>query len=114
MSGRWLISLGVSRGLTPLAEGGAAFLAHRRGRALAVVALVNVLTNPAVVFLTLLWRAAGWPCEALWIAAAEAGAVAAEGVVYCAWPEDFPHPWRFSLALNALSFTLGLVFSLLF
>ena len=113
MSARWLLSLGVSLALTLLIEGGIAFLARRRGRALRVVLLVNLLTNPAVVFFVLWGRSAGWPHMALWTALAELAAFAAEGAVYRSWREDFPHPWRFSLLLNGLSFGIGLLLSYL-
>ena len=107
MTRAWLLSLGISLALTLAIELAAARIALRRGRALAVVALVNVLTNPPVVLTALLWQRYGLPGLPLLIAALELGAVLTEGGVYRLWREDFPHPWRFSLLLNALSFGLG-------
>ena len=92
----WLASLGVSLALTLAIELTAA-----------VVALANVLTNPVVVLSALLWRRYGLPHRALLIAALELGAVLTEGAVYRPMRDDFPHPWRFSLLLNALSYALG-------
>lgn len=103
----WLASLGISLALTLAIELTAAAAAGKRGRALAIVALANVLTNPVVVLSALLWRWYGLPHRALLIAALELGAVLTEGAVYRPMREDFPHPWRFSLLLNALSYALG-------
>ena len=107
MTRAWLRSLGISLGLTLAVELAAARLAGKRGRALAVVVLVNVLTNPPVVLTVLLWRRCGLPHRMLLIAALELLAVLTEGAVYRGWREDFPHPWRFSLTLNVLSYGLG-------
>lgn len=110
----WLLSLGISLALTLAIELAAAYLTGKRGRALAVVALVNTLTNPPVVLTVLLWQRHGLPGLPLLIAALELGAVLAEGGVYRLWREDFPHPWRFSLALNALSYALGVLLQAIF
>ena len=55
MSG-WLCSLGISLGLTLLFEGAFALAWGLRGRDLTLCALVNLLTNPPLVFLVLCWR----------------------------------------------------------
>ena len=65
----WLASLGISLALTLSIELTAAAAAGKRGRALAIVALANVLTNPVVVLSALLWRWYGLPHRALLIAA---------------------------------------------
>ncbi len=109
MTRAWLTSLGISLALTLAIELAAALLAGKRGRALTVVALVNTLTNPVVVLTVLLWRRYGLPGLPLLIAALELAAVLTEGGIYRLWREEFPHPWRFSLILNALSYGLGVL-----
>lgn len=108
MSG-WLISLGVSLGLTLVIECAFAFLCSLRGRDLTLCVLVNVLTNPVVVLCALLWRyyvplPEWWPVPLL-----EAAAVVTEGLIYRDLGEHIRKPLRFSVCANALSYFLGLV-----
>ena len=105
----WYRSLIASLLLTELFEGVFALLCGKRGPSLGLVALANVLTNPAVVLVSLLWMRAGLPARRLLTAAAELLAFLTEGFVYARKaPDAFPAPYRFSLAANGLSFFLGL------
>lgn len=104
----WYPALGVSLGLTLAAELGLVLLLRKRGRALLFTALANLLTNPPVVLTALLWRAYGLPGYAAAVAGLELLAVGTEGFVYQKCRAGFSHPYRFSLAANALSFGLGL------
>lgn len=113
MTARWLSSLGVSLALTLAIETGLALLFRRRGRALLIVALANVLTNPAVVLASLLWRAYSLPAYPAAVAALECLAVLVEGLVYKKSRTGFARPYLFSLAANAASFGLGLILSLI-
>ena len=113
MTRYWLISLGLSLALTLIFELGFALACGKRGRALSFVALVNALTNPVVVCTLLVWRALGLGAEWALIAALECSAVLVEGFVYKRSGEAFPRPYLFSLAANAVSYTLGLLISLL-
>jgi len=73
----------------------------------AVVALVNVLTNPVVVALWFVVQVSGlpaWPC----IAVLELSAVAVEAFWYRRLLEDVSRPFAMALALNLCSFVLGL------
>lgn len=108
MTRSWLLSLGISLGLTLFAETGLALLCRRRGRELLLTVSVNCLTNPPVVFLALLWRWAGLPLYGAAVALLEAAAVLLEGRIY-EKSGEFPRPYGFSLAANALSFGLGLL-----
>lgn len=101
MTGRWLAVFGLSLGLTLLIELGFALLCRKRGRALLLAALANLLTNPVVVLTVLVWGAPVWLMEAL--------AVLTEGFIYGKSREDFSRPYLFSLCANALSFGLGLL-----
>lgn len=105
----WFTSLGVSLALTLIIELGFALLCRRRGRALVLVALVNVLTNPLVVQAALLWRFYALPGYAAAVAVLELLAVWVEGFVYQKSRLGFSRPYVFSLAANALSFGLGLL-----
>ena len=107
----WLQALGLSLLLTLGIELAFALLTGKRGRALGVTALVNVMTNPPVVLTVLLWRYYGLPALPAAIALLETLVILAEGAVYrrC---EAFSHPWRFSLCANLLSFGLGALLNL--
>lgn len=102
-------SLGASLALTLAVELGFALLRRLRGRALILVALVNVLTNPLVVQAALLWRHFALPGYAAAVAALELLAVWLEGFLYRKSRLGIPRPYVFSLAANALSFGLGLM-----
>lgn len=111
MTARWLVSLGVSLAITLAVELCFSLLLGKRGRALGFVALANVLTNPAVVCVSLVWRALALPAYPGATAALEALAVFAEGFVYKKSREGFSRPYLFSLAANAVSFGIGLILS---
>lgn len=101
-------SLAVSLALTLALELAFALLWGVERRDLPAVALVNVLTNPAVV---LCRRAAGWYLPHALAAvtlALEAAAVAAEGAIYRRHSR-IPFPWAFALCANAFSFLTGLL-----
>ncbi len=108
-----LLSLALSLGLTLLLELSTALLFGQRKKALLLVALVNILTNPPVVLLLNL-VAIGTQGHPPWllIAVLELGAIAAEGLVYQRsrllnkW-----NPWLFSLILNTISYLGGCLLS---
>lgn len=74
-----------------------------------LVLLVNLLTNPAVVFLyhvNCLYL--GWNRTVITVGL-EAAAIAVEAVCYKAAAGNIRHPWLFSIGANLFSFTLGAV-----
>ena len=107
------LSLGVSLLLTLLFELGFALLwsirtpALRRGRELTIVALVNILTNPAVVLLANYAQARhpGYPLG--FVLLLEIGAVLVEWFCYRACSEALRHPFLFSLCANLFSVLAG-------
>ena len=110
----WVLSLGVSLCLTLVFEEAFALLWGLRGRDLLLCLLVNLLTNPPVVFLTLCWRHfapyPGW----LPVPFLEAAAVVIEGAIYRRDGEKVRRPFLFSLCANAFSFALGLLVNAIF
>ena len=110
----WLVSLGLSLGLTLAFELAFALLWGLRGRDLLLCCLVNLLTNPPVVLLALLWRHFGPNPPWLPVPLLEAGAVLMEGRLYRRDGERVRRPFLFSLCANAFSFVLGLVFNAIF
>lgn len=89
----------VSLGLTLLLELPFVYLWGLRSRHdLTLAVLVNVLTNPAAVFLHTL----GVPALPL-----EAAAVAVEGVCYRFRGGHIRHPWRLALWVNVFSYSVG-------
>ena len=109
----WAVSLGASLGLTLVFEGAFALLWGLRGRDLLLCALVNLLTNPIVVFCALCWRRYGPDPAWLPVPFLEALAVLTEGYFYRRDGEAVRRPFLFSLCANACSYGLGLVLSAL-
>ena len=107
------LSLAVSLGLTLVLELPFALVTGKRGRDLALVCLVNVLTNPAVVLLYFL--AAALTAIPPWVVKAvlEVAAVLVEALYYCRYGAGFRRPLLFSLGANAFSFMLGELISLI-
>lgn len=104
-----LLSLAGSLALTLMVECGFALIVGKRGRALLLTALVNILTNPAVVLISLVWQLYALPLYPAAVLALELLAVFTEGFIYKKSREGFSRPYLFSLAANALSFGLGLI-----
>ena len=80
---------------------------------MALVGLVNVLTNPAVVFLyyvNIIY--VGWN-RILVTVLLEMAAVAAEGLCYRAAGRGIRHPWLFSAGANLFSFMMGTILAML-
>ena len=98
-----IASLILSLIFTEALECGFAWGQKKRGKALLLCALANLITNPPVVLLHSFLQG-GWPL----VAALELGAVAAEGLLY-RYSGLYERPFRFSLIANALSFSLGLI-----
>ena len=110
----WLLSLGVSLGLTLLFEVPFAALWGLRKRDLTLCILVNVLTNPVVVLCTLLWRAYVPYPDRPAVAFLELAAVATEGLLYRDLGERIRKPILLSACANALSYSLGLLINHIF
>ena len=98
-----VLSLLLSLGLTEINECAFALSTGKRGKALLLCALVNLITNPPVVLLHS-FLPGGW----LPVATLELGAMAAEGLLY-RYSCLYERPFRFSLIANTLSFSLGFV-----
>lgn len=99
-----LLIYGMSLGLTLVLELIIAFFLGYRGKStLSVVILVNILTNPAAVWLHTSVGLPQIPIEIL--------VVIIEYYVYRKF--DFDHPLRLSIAANGISWGLGLVLQML-
>ena len=101
-----LLSFGVSLGLTLLIETALALLSKKRGPQLLFVVLANCFTNPAVVLATRLF---GTPA----FITGEVFAVTAEWLIYRYSGARFKRPFLFSLTLNAVSCSFGLLLNVL-
>lgn len=100
--------LALSLGATLALELAFALLWGVKKEDLPLVALANVLTNPAVVALH--WLCALW-APALLAAATvclEAGAMAAEGGIFCR-RGGIARPWLFALCVNLFSYLTGTI-----
>ena len=105
-----LITLALSLFLTLVFEGLFALIWGLRGwREWAVVALVNLLTNPAVVLLYHLSTGL-WAMNAVWVTIVlECAAVVVEWRCYKACSCQLKHPFLFALFANVFSYSIGCI-----
>lgn len=92
-----------------LEEGFGRILGIRDRWNMALIALVNILTNPAVVYiyyLNLLYMGRN---PAAVTALAETAAVICEGLCYRAASRGIRHPWLFSAGANLCSYGAGVL-----
>ena len=108
---------GISLALTLVIELSAAYLLGvKKKEDLLIVFLVNVLTNPAAVFLC--WCARGWIDKGYWLAelAVEVLVVLTEGLIYKSFHiegKKIKQPLLLSFVLNAASYLTGVVINLI-
>ena len=109
-----LIALALSLLLTILLEELFALAWGLRGwREWAVVALVNLLTNPAVVLLYHLSTGL-WGMNAVWVTLIlECAAVAVEWQCYKGCSRQLKRPFLFALLANAFSYGVGFIIQLI-
>ena len=105
-----LISLTLSLLLTLAFEGLFALAWGLRGwREWAVVALVNLLTNPAVVLLYHLSTVL-WGLNPVWVTAVlECTAIAVEWQCYKNCSRQLKRPFLFALLANVISYSIGCI-----
>lgn len=108
-----LITLALSLLLTLLLEGLFALLWGLRGwREWAVLALVNLLTNPAVVLLYHLSTGL-WGMNAVWVTLfLECAAVIVEWRCYRSCSYQLKRPFLFALLANVISYGIGCIIQL--
>ena len=100
-----ILSLTVSLTLTLIIELSFALAMRVRGRDLLLVTLVNVLTNPIVVSVSLF-------VMPMLIIPLEIAAVLTEAFFYHRYADNIKRPFVFSLSANLISYTFGLILSL--
>lgn len=107
------INLGISLGLTlGLELIFALIFMVRNKKDLLLVCLVNVITNPVVVFLYYLAGGRGGPL--LFLIALEVSAVIVEALYYRTYGGKIRHPVLLAVGANAFSFLLGKVIEMFF
>lgn len=104
-----LKSLAVSLAITLASELLVALIAGKRGKNLALVCLVNIVTNPLVVLVYFLASAYTVLSPVLLKAVLEIAAVLTEAFFYRKYGKSFKRPLLFSLCANACSFGIGLI-----
>ena len=110
-----LIALAVSLALTLVLESGFFLLTGKRNKKdLLLVALVNVMTNPAVVLLYWLGATYSGLNLIITILALEVLAVLTEGYIYKKHGQDFKRPYGFSLFANMFSYGTGALLQMIF
>ncbi len=110
-----LLTFGLSLSLTLVLELPIALLFRMRGRDLLLFLLVNLLTNPAAVYLSLLLNSLcpGVPLLLLQLPI-EAAVVGAEGLLYAKLARSLRLPWLFALTANVFSYGIGLLINIIF
>lgn len=108
-----LPTFALSLGLTLLLELLIARLCRLRGRDYLLVVLVNILTNPAVVYLDMVCAAWMPNGRDLWQIPLEAAAILTEGWCYARFARSVRRPWMFALVANAFSYGCGLLLNTL-
>ena len=103
----------ISLGLTLLLELLVARLCHLRGRDYLLVVLVNLLTNPAVVYLNMVCAAHLANGRDLWQIPLEIAAILIEGWCYARYARSIRRPWMFALVANVFSYGFGLLLNTL-
>ncbi len=104
------LSLGLTLGLELLI----ALLFRLRGRELVLLLPVNLLTNPAAVYLNLLMSSLYPSVSALaWQLPLEALVVVVEGALYAKLASSLRKPWLFAVAANGFSYGVGRILSLI-
>ena len=101
----------ISLGLTLILELLVARLCRLRGRDYLLVILVNILTNPAVVYLDMLCGTVFPNGNDLWQIPLEAAAIFIEGFCYARRARSIRRPWMFALVANLFSYGCGLLIS---
>ena len=106
-----LLTFALSLGLTLLLELLISRLCRLRGRDYLLVILVNILTNPAVVYLDMLCGTVFPNGNDLWQIPLEAAAIFIEGFCYARRARSIRRPWMFALVANLFSYGCGLLIS---
>lgn len=104
-----LPTFALSLALTLVLELAVAGVCRVRRRDMLLVVLVNVLTNPAVVYLDMVCAALLPNGRDLWQIPLEAAAIAAEGWCYARFAHDIRRPWLLASVANIFSYTCGLL-----
>ncbi len=104
-----LPALAISLGLTLAFELGYALLwGVRKKRDMILAALVNVLTNPVVVFVYyFVWYRRLDVNRGIMTLIMEIWAVVTEALLYRKYSRAIRRPWLFSISANAVSFAAG-------
>ena len=107
------VSLGISLLLTWLLESLAYLFVKKKSlRDYLVLLLVNLVTNPVVVLVSVATAFEGFK-DVLLIAALEGAAVLAEWLLYKKCAENIRRPLAFAVCANAFSYFTGLILQLL-
>ncbi len=107
------MTFALSLGLTLLIEIALGLAVGLRGRDLILLVLLNILTNPAVVYLNMLFSELLTVSRFAWQLPLEATAIITEGALYQGLGEKISHPWLFAIAANVISYSLGLLINLI-
>ncbi len=104
----------LSLSLTLALEFLVALVFKLRGRDLLLFLLVNLLTNPAAVYLNLLFTGL-FPGLSVfvWQIPIELAVVAVEGLIYKNCSCSMRAPWAFAVAANVFSYGIGLIINLI-
>ncbi len=105
-----LVSLGLSLALTLGLEYAVALMFRIRGKDIFLFVLVNILTNPIVVYLNTVFCIIFPDISVFaWQIPLEICAIATEGFLYFKFSRNLASPWKFAVAANLFSYSMGLL-----
>ena len=92
--------------VTYILEAGFAFITGKRSkRAMAIIFLANIITNPAANLVY--WMAGSYFNKIILVLLIEIAVVVSEWGCYISFKHEFIHPARFSLGANIFSYFTG-------
>ncbi len=84
-----------------------------RSRDILLLTLVNILTNPAAVYLDMLCRRLWSADPYLWQIPIELAVVAVEGLCYMKLSDSVRRPWLLAISANVFSYGVGIILNLI-
>ncbi len=110
-----LHTFGFSLLMTIILELPIALIFGARKKDILLAILINILTNPAIVYLNILFVNAFPNCSVfIWQIPLELVVVAVEGFCYARFSNKISHPWLLAIAANCFSYGCGIIIEMLF
>ncbi len=108
-------TFGLSLLLTVIFELPIALAFGLRKKDILLALLVNILTNPAIVYLNLVLLSLFPSCSPfVWQIPLELAVIAVEGLCYYRFSQGTAHPWLLAISANCFSYGCGILINIIF